>query len=62
MSLARISDECAGMDGEFVFGRVTVPPDHDACPGGSSTPGLIGGWFCTCGCHTTPPENADADG
>lgn len=25
--------------------------NHQACSGGQSTPGLIGGWYCPCECH-----------
>lgn len=27
------------------------PPRHDQCPGSFHTPGVIGGWNCSCPCH-----------
>lgn len=69
MSLSRLSDECAGIDGEIPpLGCIKVAPIHDACSGGETRPGLIGGWTCSCPCHSsvgTPaepsqgPEKAD---
>ena len=54
MSLSKLSDECAGLHGEFVFGPVHVEPDHESCSGGQTRPGLLGGWTCPCVCHCTP--------
>lgn len=53
MSVSRVSDECSGMDAEFVFGHVKVEPDHDNCSGGHTRPGILGGWVCSCLCHQT---------
>lgn len=58
MSLSRLSDECAGTDAEFVFGHVVIAPDHDACSGGYTRPGLLGGWDCSCKCHRTDPKDS----
>lgn len=51
MSLSRLSEECAGIDAVFVFGPVKIEPDHGACSGGHTRPGVLGGWVCSCACH-----------
>jgi len=35
------------------FSGETVPtePNHEKCPGGFHTPGVLGGWDCSCSCH-----------
>lgn len=50
MSALILSDWCGGMTpiGPIEF---DIEPDHDACPGGQTTPGLMGGWTCSCECH-----------
>jgi hypothetical protein len=47
------SCEPAGLSdfGPLIIDR--AEPTHDRCPGGSNTPGLIGGWDCPCSCHTS---------
>ncbi len=33
---------------------ITLPApevDHDNCPKGQTTPGVMGGWICPCPCH-----------
>lgn len=36
-------------------GKQPGPPiigyDHASCSGGSTTPGVLGGWVCSCECH-----------
>ena len=37
------------------FPELPAPPaDHEHCPRGHTTPGLIGGWLCPCPCHDKP--------
>lgn len=26
--------------------------EHEHCPGGHTMPGVLGGWQCSCPCHT----------
>lgn len=35
---------------EWLPDVLTPEPDHN-CPGGQTTPGLLGGWVCRCECH-----------
>lgn len=52
MSALILSPECGGGSGYHpILGELVMVPDHDACPGGESRPGLIGGWSCSCECH-----------
>lgn len=50
MSGSQYGLECEPGGQPTVLGP-TPEPTHTGCPGGSSTPGLIGGWTCPCECH-----------
>ena len=43
--------------------RIPAPkPNHEACSGGHTQTGLLGGWVCPCPCHhkaQEPSTNAD---
>ncbi len=56
MAVSRVSDECAGTDAEFVFGPVKIEPNHEACSGGHTREGVLGGWLCSCPCHLERKE------
>jgi hypothetical protein len=44
--------ECSGGPSEFLgIPCDPTPPQHDRCPGSHTTPGLLGGWHCSCSCH-----------
>jgi hypothetical protein len=30
---------------------ILLGADHEACSGGETTPGVMGGWVCPCECH-----------
>jgi hypothetical protein len=47
---------------EFFLGGRTPEPTHEGCPGGSNTPGLIGGWTCPCDCHRQMRPESDPTG
>lgn len=52
MAVATLSPQC--YEGHLHFGGVDLgfkSADHDACPGGHTTPGVLGGWVCSCPCH-----------
>ena len=55
MSVSRYGESCEPGAMPIKFGIETLAhtpePTHDRCPGGSNTPGLIGGWVCPCACH-----------
>lgn len=60
MSVSQYGPSCepAGLSD---FGPLVIDrgePTHDRCPGGESTPGLIGGWACPCTCHQRPAPHA----
>lgn len=50
MSVLTLSMQCSTRArlGPVVF---DVEPDHENCPGGEITPGVLGGWTCSCWCH-----------
>lgn len=58
MSLSRFGEQCEPSWESFLGGK-TPEPTHTGCPGGSNTPGLIGGWSCPCECHRTTRGNAE---
>jgi hypothetical protein len=48
--------ECSGGPSEFLgIPCDPTPPQHDRCPGSHTTPGLLGGWHCSCSCHLRQP-------
>lgn len=59
MSLPRFGEQCEPSWESFLGGK-TPESTHVGCPGGSNTPGLIGGWTCPCACHLiAPAQKAD---
>lgn len=34
-------------------------PDHEACSGGQTIKGVLGGWMCPCPCHAKTETKAD---
>lgn len=53
MSVSQYGAPCEPSWESFLGGK-TPEPTHVGCPGGSNTPGLIGGWTCPCECHRAP--------
>jgi hypothetical protein len=53
MSTSVISSQCTTKPSPLfrLVGLVQVTPDHNACPGGQTVPGVMGGWVCSCKCH-----------
>ena len=52
MSALRETSEC--FPRELKLGDLVLPagePDHEHCPVGQHTPGVMGGWHCPCPCH-----------
>lgn len=55
MSFPQYGEPCLPSYTTF-FGTKTPEPTHTGCPGGSGTPGLIGGTSCPCECHRRVPN------
>lgn len=53
--------QCYPKSGPKWLGEEIPPPpaNHEACPGGLTIKGVMGGWVCPCLCHR---ENAHIDG
>lgn len=51
MALSKMSDQC--YEGPVkAFGLTFFDAaDHESCPVGQTTPGVMGGWVCSCPCH-----------
>ncbi len=35
----------------MILGTHCEDADHERCSGGRTTPGVLGGWTCSCECH-----------
>jgi hypothetical protein len=66
VSVSILSIQCTPFDMSKMFGgafgNAVTEPNHEDCPGGQHTPGVLGGWDCICACHraknTTHPSTA----
>jgi hypothetical protein len=55
MAMWRMSDECHEGPVNALGLEFDDVADHDRCPGGQTTPGVMGGWVCSCPCHRAAP-------
>lgn len=61
MSALLLSDQCRDGFVKVLGVEWYEDADHEACPGGHTIPGVMGGWTCSCPCHREAPVSPRPD-